>query len=491
MNAIGLLRGAAQRLPRKPAIICLERSATYSEFNRATQGIARSFLQQGLRPGDRVAVQGANTIETIELLVACLQGGLVAVPINVRLKAPEIAYLLAHSQPKLCFTQPDLAAAMEAAAAGMTDSPPVLTAPPEPVDGEDLPLPSADIPAVIMYTSGTTARPKGVTHSLATLAASARTVWPTGINDDAVMAVAVPVMHASGLTITALPALMAGATLVFIPEFDPGLVLDAVAQHRCTWGCGLPAMMQFVTAEQERCPRDVSSLRIWMAGGDSVPVSLQERFSRNFGIPLLEAYGLTESVLLTWNRPDDVRNGSVGQASVDVQFRVLDLDGQPLPDGQCGELAVSSPTNFLGYWNDPEATTAAMAGSWFHTGDLVHRDQDGFIWFEGRRKELIVRCGSNISPREVEEAIYRHPAILEVGVIGVPDEVFGERVLACVTLREGQSMTQEELIAFARTQLADYKVPERVEFLGEMPKGPTGKVQRRALKERGLSVSAG
>src|SRR5262249_6168516 len=163
------------------------------------------------------------------------------------------------------------------------------------------------------------------------------------------------------------------------------------------------------------------SLRIWLAGGDSVPVSLQERFIRSFGIPLLEVYGLTETILLAWNRPDDFRNGSVGRASVDVQFRVVDLDGQTLPDGENGELVVSSPTNFLGYWHDPEATATAMTGGWFHTGDLAHRDPDGFLWFEGRRKELIVRCGSNISPQEVEEAIYRHPAILEAGVIGVPD----------------------------------------------------------------------
>jgi long-chain acyl-CoA synthetase len=171
--------------------------------------------------------------------------------------------------------------------------------------------------------------------------------------------------------------------------------------------------------------------------------------------------------------------------------RVLDFEGAPVPEGETGELWVHSPANFIGYWNDPAATDAALVDGWLRTGDLVRRNADGFLWFDGRCKEIIIRCGSNISPQEVEEALYQHPAVMEAGVIGVPDEVLGERVVACVTLRDGRAAEEQELIDFARERLADYKVPERIVFLREMPKGATGKVHRRTLKEMGAAAGAG
>jgi acyl-CoA synthetase (AMP-forming)/AMP-acid ligase II len=280
-------------------------------------------------------------------------------------------------------------------------------------------------------------------------------------------------MHASGLTVSTLPALVCGATTVLIAAFDAAAVLDAVERHGCTWGLGLPTMMQFITKEQEEHPRNVSTLRNWLGGGDAVPVALQDRFARVFGIPLQECYAMSESVVLTWSRPEAIRQGSMGQAACGVELRVLDT----------GELAVRSPSLFHSYWLDPESTRAAFVDGWFVTGDLMRLDADGYLWFEGRRKEVIIRGGSNISPQEVEEAVYRHPAVMEVGVIGVPCEVYGQRVVACVSIRAGQSATESEIQEFARLYLADYKVPERIVFLSELPKGATGKVQRRALKE--------
>jgi long-chain acyl-CoA synthetase len=481
MNLIDLLRDAARRFPDKPALICLDRSITYQELHRAAQGIARWFIREGLQPGDRVAVHGTNTIETAELLLACFHAGLIAVPVNVRLKSPEIAYIINHSEPRMCFTQPALAPAMEGARAEAPGMPMVYTQPPEPIDGPDLPAPAGGTLAVIMYTSGTTARPKGVTHTHDTLTGSARAMWPTGVNHSATLIVATPMMHATGMNCTTFPGLMAGATVVLIPAFDPGLVLDAIERHRCTFGLGLPAMMQLVAKEQEEKPRDVSSLKTWLAGGDSVPVSLQERFGRLFGIPLQEGYAMTESVIIAWNRPDAVRNGSIGTAADGVELRV---------ELETGELAVRSPSVFVGYWKDPEATANTLVDGWLMTGDLVRCDPDGYIWFQGRRKEVIIRGGSNISPQEVEEALYRHPAVMEVGVIGVPDQCYGECVVACVSLRAGKSASEEELKQFARARLADYKVPDRIEFLSELPKGITGKVQRRALKEMAAARTA-
>jgi long-chain acyl-CoA synthetase len=241
--------------------------------------------------------------------------------------------------------------------------------------------------------------------------------------------------------------------------------------------------MQLVVAEQERQPRDVSTLHTWLAGGDAVPLALQERFQRLFGFPLREVFAMTECVPITSNPPDGIRGGSICLPAFGVEARVLDLEGRDVSDGVTGELAVRSPANFSGYWNNPEATAAALVDGWLYTGDLVHRDAEGYLWFDGRRKEIIIRGGSNISPQEVEEAVYQHPAVMEVGVIGVCDAVYGEEVVACVSLRPDRSATAEELIQHARRLLADYKVPSRVVFFDQLPKGPTGKVLRRALKE--------
>jgi long-chain acyl-CoA synthetase len=487
---IDLFRSAARCNPGKTALICRDRELTYAELDRHVAGLARWFVSQGLRAGDRVAVQGINTIETAELLLACFHAGLIAVPVNVRLKPAEIAYVLEHSQPKLCFTQAALASAMQAACAELAAPPPVRLELPEGIAGDDLPAPSDDTLALILYTSGTTARPKGVVHTLASLEGSARTILPTGIDHTSILMVTVPLMHASGLTCSTIPALTAGATTVLIPAFEPGAVLDAIERYRCTWGIGLPAMMQFVTKEQEERPRDMSSLLTWIAGGDAVPVSLQERFGRAFGIPLQEGHAMSESVVIAWNRPQAIRNGSIGQAADGVELQVFDFSGRPVPDGTIGEMAVRSPSMFHSYWRDPVATEGVFVDGWFTTGDLVRRDGQGFIWFEGRRKEVIIRGGSNISPQEVEEAIYRHPAVMEVGVIGVPCEVYGERLLACVSVRAGQTVTESELQDFVRHRLADYKVPERIVFLSELPKGITGKVQRRALKDMAMAASA-
>jgi len=298
------------------------------------------------------------------------------------------------------------------------------------------------------------------------------------------------IMHASGL-ICLLPTLMQGSVLAMLPAFDPAGVVDTIERHRCTLVVGLPAMIQFVVEEQARQPRDVSSTRLAFAGGDTVSLQLQERFEKLFGVPLFEIYGMTEGVPVTCNLPGATRVGSIGRALPGVNVRLLDLLGRDVSEGEIGEIAFQCPTAFSGYWNDERSTAAALVDGWVLSGDLGWRDADGYYWFCGRKKEIIVRGGSNIAPQEVEEALYHHPAVLEVGVVGVPDPVYGERVAACVALRDGRMAGEEELLSFARARLADYKVPERIIFLNELPKGITGKIHRRTLKElAGAQVKA-
>jgi long-chain acyl-CoA synthetase len=250
-------------------------------------------------------------------------------------------------------------------------------------------------------------------------------------------------------------------------------------------------MVQLLLEEQTLRPRQVGSIRTFMVGGDAVPASTHERFQDQFGIALRECFGMTETGFTIGNPAAAIRPGSLGRPGDGVEAKVVDSNGKEVPDGQTGELIVKTPVNLVGYWDDPAATRAALKDGWLFTGDFVRRDSDGYFWFEGRKKQIIVRDGSNISPQEVEEAIYTHPAVLEVGVIGMPDlvEARGERVLAFVALRDGFVTNEDELREHARLLLADLKVPEKIVFLEKLPKGISGKIQRAALKQLQLAAA--
>jgi len=428
-----------------------------------------------------VAVHWPNTIEAVELLFGIFKAGLIAVPINLRLKPAEIAYQFRHSEAVLCFSEPAVAPLAEQARESCPALRQILTSVPTCHSAANLPELDENLPVVILYTSGTTAQPKGGTHTHRTLAETARQIGTNVLGEGDVVLVVTSLMHAAALNCVLLPAIYQGATAALVPVFQPAAVLDAVERFRCTYTGILPALLQFVVEEQIRQPRDVSSMRSVIAGGDTVPVSLQERFQKHFGVPVQEVYGMSESLPVSINPRHAIRHGSVGVPRVET--RIVDLHDRDVAPGQTGEIVVRSSSNCIGYWNDEAATANLLRGGWLHTGDLGGLDSDGYLWFRGRLKQIIVRGGSNISPQEVEEALYQHPAVLEAGVIGAPDNIYGEVVVAFVVLRAGTSAGEEELREYARQRLSDYKVPERIYFISELPKGLTGKVQRRVLKE--------
>ena len=474
------MHSQAARMPEKTAVYSHDHTMTYRQWDEASDRLAQWFVAQGLRPGDRVAVHWCNSMDAAQLFFGIFKAGLIVVPVNLRLKAPEIAYQLRHSGAVMCFSQPALAPLAEQARA---ENPALqlYTSLPEFAGAAPLPAIDEDNPAIILYTSGTTAQPKGTTHTHRTACETVRQIGHGLLNESDIVLSVTSFMHTTGLLCNLLQAIYLGASASFLPAFNAGGVLDTIERFRCTYLVALPALLQFVVEEQVRCPRDVSSLRCVIAGGDTVPVSLQERFQQHFGIPCPEVYGMTESLPVSINPPEAIRPGSIGKPS--VELRIVDLQDREVPPGEVGEIVVRSSSNTIGYWNDEAATAALLRGGWLHTGDLGNLDSDGYLWFKGRLKQIIIRAGSNISPQDVEEAIYRHPAVLEAGVIGVPDLVYGERVVAFVALRAGSTAAEGELIAYARTRLADYKVPENIYFLDELPKGITGKVQRRALKD--------
>jgi long-chain acyl-CoA synthetase len=417
MNLGNLLSASAARNPRKTACVFENESISYELLDRSTTSVARWFLQQGCEPGDRIAVHWPNSIEAVTLSFACFKAGMIAVPVNVRLKAPEVAYVLQHSKAAMYVAHTDLAAvAAEArkSCAGLCRIHSALEGLNEGDPGVPLPEVNDHDAALLLYTSGTTARPKGVTHTHRTLLESVKLMCSAAPDSWQTPLVMTQMAYISAICAGLLPTVVAGGTCVLLPTFDAPLVLDLIERFECSCTFGLPSMLQLLIEEQARKPREVRSLRTFFAGGDCVPVSTQERFQALLGIPVRETYGMTETGPSAVNPAHAIRSGSLGKPLDGVEVRVVDSDGKDVPDGKIGEIAVRSPAIFAGYWNDPVATSEVLRDGWLHSGDLARRDADGYLWFEGRKKEIIVRDGLNISPQEVEEAIYDHPAVLEL-----------------------------------------------------------------------------
>jgi long-chain acyl-CoA synthetase len=493
------LRDSARTHPDKPAVILPDGSWTFGDLERLASFAAANLLAAGIGPGDPVALHLVNGLEIIVAYFACFKTGAIALPINTRFKSSEIEYVLSHANAAAYIGQPDLAREVREwpstvrlryvvgeAVDGMRGFGDLLKP-----SAREAPIaePSDDQPAAVLYTSGTTARPKGVTHTQRTLAALGQSAMDELFRSDDVVLIPLPLVHMAAL-LTLVSAVPHALSMVVLPAFTPALFLDMLARHRATGTIGMPVHYRAIVELQKQAPRDVSSGRMYGVGGDSVPTALQDQFTRLFGIPLREAYGLSEIVPVSANPLDDIRCGSLGRAAAGVQVRIVDDRGADVRDGEVGEIAVRAPGTMIGYWNDPAATAAAFRDGWFLTGDLARGDRDGFYWFAGRKKEIIVRGGSNVSPQEVEEAVYQHDAVREVAVVGVPDERLGEIVVACVVRHDGADVSEAELIEFIRGRLSDYKSPERIVFADSLPKGPTGKILRRAVRESLTSAPA-
>lgn len=498
MSLVAGFHRSLARNPGKQAVICGERSWTYAQFDRVSDLVAGHLLAAGIRPGDRVAFHLLNVPELALGYLGCLKAGAIAVPVNTRLKGPEIEYILRHSQAACYISQPELHSEVVGFHKNLPDVrqsylaggglPPdgvrpfaeLLEETPGPVV---LPATVAAQTAAILYTSGTTAHPKGVTHSHATLVHTAHAMRRMQLDEHQIVLIISSMAHMVGFGMLFLASLVNGATVVLVPRIDALSVLQELERHRCTYLFGLPVLFHSLAEAQRRTPHDVSSGRHYFCGGDSVSPTLQEAFEQTMGRGVCEAYGGTEAVPLTYNRPGLARVGSIGQTAEGVSIRLLDGEDRDVKPGEVGEVCIQGPVHMTGYWKDPEATVTANRGGWFHTGDLASCDAEGYYWFAGRTKEIIIRGGSNISPQEVEAVLLEHPDVCEAAVIGRPDPVWGEIVVAYVVRQSGKNLTGETLLEFAHPRMAAYKLPEDVIFVDALPKGPTGKLNRRALRE--------
>jgi long-chain acyl-CoA synthetase len=443
-------------------------------------------------------LQLTNSPELVLAYYACFQIGAVSVPLNARFAAPEIAYALNHSASRVCISQSDLFGNIAPLRSNLkalehvflidkADSFSGTRAFGELLDSPALDQTFPQVPddavAAILYTSGTTSRPKGVTHTHRSLCATAESHGShIGMRSDDVVCVVSPMCHILGFALQMLTGIWGGAALVIIPRSDPELVLNAVQDHQATRIGGLPTMYQSLTNHPGAERYSLKTLRTCLCGGDAVPMALQERFRSTFGVAILEGCGMTEVVPYMLNTTQLNRSGSIGCACPGVTIRLVDDSGRDVPVGSVGEILVKSDSTMIGYWKEPEISESVMAGGFIRSGDLGRVDEDGFYWFTGRKKEIIIRAGSNISPLEVEDVMYQHPGVRECGVVGVPDADLGEVVWAYVAVRH--PVTATDLQEFARHKIAPYKVPEAIRFLPDLPKGPTGKVHRRTLRDQ-------
>jgi long-chain acyl-CoA synthetase len=411
---------------------------------------------------------------------------------NVLLKDREVAFYLSDPGARLMFAWHQFAeAARDGAAAAGAEAIVVepgafegLLAQVEP-DRENVERDGSDT-AVIIYTSGTTGTPKGaeLTHENLRMNCLLGAKHLVGTTHEDVILGALPLFHSFGQTCCLNGAVSAGACLTLLPRFDAGKALEIIQRDRVTVFEGVPTMYHAMLHHPERERFDVTSLRLCVSGGSSLPVEVLRGFDAAFGTKILEGYGLSEtSPVATSNRPDRERKpGSIGTPIEGVEMKVVDDEGKDLPQGEVGEIVIRGHNVMKGYWNRPDATAAVMRDGWFHTGDLARIDEDGYFFIVDRKKEMIIRGGYNVYPREIEEVLYEHPAVLEAAVVGVPDAAMGEEVGAAVVLKPGRHADADDIRAFVKERVAAYKYPRRIWFPDELPKGPTGKILKREIQ---------
>jgi long-chain acyl-CoA synthetase len=507
LNLAALLRQSARQYPDKPALVVGEQTLPYRVVHDYAERFAGGLVELGLARGQRVALLLPNVPHFTIAYFGAQYAGLPVVPLNVLLTADEIAYHLQDSEATALVVWEGFLDQAIPAAQRVATCKHVIVARANPGDASapagaismmkliadskpvmDLPATAADDTAVILYTSGTTGKPKGaeLTHfNLFYNAEQANKLMRHGPHTTALCTL--PLFHSFGQTCIQNAVLGSGGTVVLLPRFDPKAAFELMQKHKVTYFAGVPTMYFALLHYPEAAQYDVSSLSVCCSGGSAMPVEVMRAFDEKYRVNVIEGYGLSEtSPIASFNVLDRPKKpGSIGIPIPHVELRLVDDKGQVIHEPDVpGEIHIKGHNVMKGYWGKPEATAESIKDGWFATGDIAQRDAEGYYFIVDRKKDMIIRGGFNVYPREIEEILYGHPAIGEAAVIGIPHPSHGEEVKAVVALKAGQSATPEAIIEYCKSKLAAYKYPRVVEIVASLPKGPTGKILKRELRSR-------
>jgi long-chain acyl-CoA synthetase len=526
LNLASILRNSAARYPRLTATINEGVRCSYAEVDEAARRFAGELLAVGVQPGDRVALMLPNVPGFTIAYFGVLYAGCVAVPLNTLLVANEVAFQLEDSDARALIVHAQTVAVGVEATQRVPGCRQIYTVGVETVGIEaassmavshvpasrvaaakrfeeviqsgpaaDLAQTAGDDTAIILYTSGTTGKPKGAELTHSGLYLNAQLVaernfgrWPDNIvvlRPEDVGLAALPLYHAFGQTNIQNALLYSGGAISYMLRFCAADTAAAIARDGVTFFAGVPTMYIALLTDPAVSNGQLSTLKYCVSGGAPLPIEVKQQFTQRFGLAVQDGYGLTETSPLACIQSMDeaAKAGSIGKAAYGVEMKIFDDQDREVPRGERGEIVIRGHNIMKGYFKRPEATEAAMRNGWFHSGDIGYVDEDGDFVIVDRKKDLIIRGGYNVYPREVEEALYAHPAVAEAAVIGVPDARLGEEVKAIIAFKPGMSATVEQIVQHCKTLVAAYKYPRIVTILDTLPKGPTGKILKRALRE--------
>lgn len=494
-------------MPDKPAVVWQGGQLTYSQLNGKVNQMARALINLGVRKGDRVSIQLLNVPEFVISYFAVFRAGAVLVPINPVYKRREIDYILSDAGPKVLITAPEFMGEIaDIPLQKDINSPKIVQVSEKPGEGsfslEELMAEQPaeaisvdcqyDDTAEIIYTSGTTGVPKGAMLSHRNIHSNTEAIIKElEISDSEKTLIVAPLFHIAAQTNCMATTFYAGGTNYLVPRWVSSLdTLKALEEYRITYFFGPPTMHTLILNTPGSDKFDLSPVRILLTGAASMPVEVYYRFKEWFGVEPLEGYGLSEtSPVVTFNPLHGRRKpGSIGLPIYGVDARIFDSEGNELPPGKVGEIVVRGPNVFQGYWNKKAETDDVLKGGWFYTGDLAYKDEDGYIFIVDRKKDMIIRGGQNVYPREIEEEVYKYPGVLECAVVGVPDPVMGEEVALFMTVKEGQEIGIDRLRGFCAERMAKYKVPRYYKVIDGLPKTASGKIMKTELRKTAAEI---